>query len=282
MKRNKILALILALTMALSLCCTAFADLTVVDGEEITTDGGTGSVPVELEAEAARFSVTVPSVLPIDVDADGVVSVANNAKIVNESAGAVKVTNLTITGINGWETADFDTVNMATEKVGSKKVAMVVNNHKTTGATWTTPFVESEFPVMAGMNDTDSDELVITYDAKVPAQATSLTDVAVASIVFTVGWDLADDVVLPTMVTFSLSDAGSTVTAGPFTVTEGTTWDDFFTEHTEFAWDGVNSCVTYTDADTTTTYYVVDGEGNEVLNTAELETTTYTLVTSLT
>ena len=42
---------------------------------------------------------------------------------------------------------------------------------------------------MDGVNDGNTDELPIIYDAKVPAQATSLSDLTVANVIFTVGWD---------------------------------------------------------------------------------------------
>ena len=42
---------------------------------------------------------------------------------------------------------------------------------------------------MDGANATNTDELAITYDAKVPAQATELNGAVVANVVFTIGWD---------------------------------------------------------------------------------------------
>lgn len=161
----------------------------------ITTDGGNSSVPVELTAEAATFSVTVPTALPIEVDADGTVNVADDVAIVNNSPGAVKVTNMTITGAGNWAIVDWDSADMSTEKVGSTKIAMVINNDKTiadSGDGKLITFTEDNFPKMAGKNDGDTDELPITYDAKVPAQATELSDLTIANVVFTIGWDTGD------------------------------------------------------------------------------------------
>lgn len=188
MVTKKALALIMAVAMITSMSSTVFA-------EEITTDGGESAVPVPLTAEAATFSVTVPVSLPISVDAAGVVTVSNETKIVNNSYGAVKVTDMTIAAQNSWATVDFDTANMAAEKVGSKKLAMVINNQKTTGADKLTTFSEANFPRLEGVNDTDSDELPIVYDAKVPAQATALTDETVANVTFVIGWDTVAEVI---------------------------------------------------------------------------------------
>lgn len=171
--------------LALALVCTS---VTPVFAADITTSGGNSSVPVELTAKAATFSVTVPTALPIDVAADGTVTTAPDIAIVNNSHGAVKVTNMTISGADAWEIVDFDSANMSAEKVGATKVAMQINGDKTT-ADDTISFTEANFPKMDGANATDSDELAIVYDAKVPAQATALSDLTVANVVFTVGWD---------------------------------------------------------------------------------------------
>lgn len=52
---------------------------------------GPNEVLVELTTESAQFSVTLPTSLPVHVDADGVVTVATDAKITNNSAGPVKI-----------------------------------------------------------------------------------------------------------------------------------------------------------------------------------------------
>ena len=57
---------------------------------------------VNLDVEAPTFSVTVPTALPINVDANGEVTTSSDAKIVNNSHGSVIVTNVTVTGKNDW------------------------------------------------------------------------------------------------------------------------------------------------------------------------------------
>lgn len=182
MKNVKLLSGMLAMALACGLAVPAFA-------ADVSTAGGTGNVPVELTVETPTFSVTVPTSLPVSLKADGSVVTSNSVKIVNNSYGAVKVTNMTIAGADGWATVDYDTANMSAEKVDSKKIAMKINNDKTTGAN-AISFTSSNFPKMDGVNASTSDELSITYDAKIPAQSAQLTVAkTICNVIFTVGWD---------------------------------------------------------------------------------------------
>lgn len=156
---------------------------------DITSNGGNSNVPISLTAEAATFNVTVPTSLPISVAADGTVTTSSNVKIVNNSAGRVRVTGLKITGVDAWEIVNYDNANMANEKVGSTKVAMEINGDKTT-ADDTITFTASNFPALNGKGATSGKELPITYHAKVPAQSSAKTDISVANVTFTIGWDI--------------------------------------------------------------------------------------------
>ena len=92
---KKIISLVLAICMLASLAISASAANTV------DASGGTGTSSVTLSSTAdgsiggdpaaTKMSVTVPTVLPIAVGTDGTVSTATDAKIVNNSFGAVKV-----------------------------------------------------------------------------------------------------------------------------------------------------------------------------------------------
>ena len=95
------LAMVMALSMVACMATTAFAaDLSAFDGAGVKIDAtdGAGEVPVKLYAEGTTFSVTVPTSLPVSVDANGAVTVATDAKIINNSFGAVKVTDLKVVG----------------------------------------------------------------------------------------------------------------------------------------------------------------------------------------
>lgn len=184
---RKVLSTAMACAMMLALAVPTFAA-----GTSIDAPGGTGTTPVVLTAEATTFNVTVPTNLPITVAADGKVSVAENAKITNNSFGAVKVTSMTIEGQNTWATVDYDSTEMTEQKVDSKLVAMQINNDKTTGSD-TISFTPGNFPKLDGKNDGDTDELKVTYNAKVPAQSERIESETVANVIFTVGWDTAEE-----------------------------------------------------------------------------------------
>lgn len=183
MKIRKALALILALVMAVSMMAVNTM------AANITTSGSTGEVPVKLNVTAATFSVTVPTELPVSVAADGTYTYATDAKIINNSKGQVKVTNVAVTGVGDWEIVHYDDTDMAKEKVGAKKIALQINGEKTT-ADDSISFAAGNWAVMDGANDTDSDELPITYSAKVAPQADAISGESVVTIVFTIGWNV--------------------------------------------------------------------------------------------
>lgn len=178
---KKLLVVCLALIMVLGSMSVAFAD--------VTEAGSTGTTPVTLTTTAATFSVTVPTGLGISVAADGTVTCADAAKIINNGAGAVKVTAISVEAADGWTIVNFGK-DMSGVKVGAKEVGFEINELATTaeGALNTTNLATA-FPAIAAKNDGATDELAITYDATVSAQSSALDDVKVLDVVFTIGWD---------------------------------------------------------------------------------------------
>lgn len=177
---KKVLSTILAVTLLVSLAIPVFAT-------ELNMAGGDSSVPVTLTSTAATFSVTVPTALPITVTADGTVTTANDVKIINNSPGAVKVTNMTISS-GEWTEVDYDTIDVAALQTDSYVLAMSINGDKTTGDD-TITFTPANWPKMDGKNANTTDELPITYDAKLSIQTAENNDVTIATVVFTIGWD---------------------------------------------------------------------------------------------
>jgi hypothetical protein len=177
---KRVFSSILIVAMALALAIPVFA-------AELNTAGGDSSVPVTLTTTAATFSVTVPTALPITVSADGTVTTANDVKIINNSPGAVKVTNMTISS-GEWTEVDYDTIDVAALQTDSFVLAMNINGDKTT-ADNTITFTPSNWPAFDGKNAGATDELPINYDAKLSIQTAENTDVTIATVVFTIGWD---------------------------------------------------------------------------------------------
>lgn len=180
MIHKKIISSILAITMLASIGTTGFAQGTDLDDYVtpggISVPGGATDVPVELTVTPALFSVTVPSALPITVLEDGSVEVANNAKIINNSAGMVMVNNVEVSMKNGWELSEFDSdfVNMA---VNSKELGLTVNSVDAALGNIANGF--DIFPVNSSQD--------LKYDAKLAPQSESTSE-TIASLIFTIGW----------------------------------------------------------------------------------------------
>ena len=199
---KKIISLVLAICMMASLAIGASAANTV------DTSGGTGTSSVTLSSTAdgslggdpaaTKMSVTVPTVLPIAVGTDGSVATASDAKIVNNSFGAVKVNSVSIEAAQGWNLTAFgDKATLAKEKVDSNKfgfsislgngAAQVTDNKNASKQTLLDAAVEGCF--MSGVGDTSANSIGIAYDAIVTPVSEAVTNAAIASVLFIIAWD---------------------------------------------------------------------------------------------
>ena len=199
---KKIISLILAICLMASLATGASAANTV------DASGGTGTSSVTLSSTtdgslrgdpaATKMSVTVPTVLPIAVGTDGTVSTATDAKIVNNSFGAVKVNSVSIEAAQGWSLAAFGSKDtLAHEKVNSNKfgfqialgdgAAQLTDNKNASKQTLLTDAIEGCF--MSGVGDQAANSIGITYDAIVTPVSEAVTNTAIASVLFIIAWD---------------------------------------------------------------------------------------------
>ena len=199
---KKIISLVLAICMMASLAIGASAANTV------DTSGGTGTSSVTLSSTAdgslggdpaaTKMSVTVPTVLPIAVGTDGSVATASDAKIVNNSFGAVKVNSVSIEAAQGWNLTAFgDKATLAKEKVDSNKfgfsislgngAAQVTDNKNASKQTLLDAAVEGCF--MSGVGDTSANSIGIAYDAIVTPVSEAVTNTAIASVLFIIARD---------------------------------------------------------------------------------------------
>ena len=194
-------ALSMALCLSLSLMTAASAS------NEATSSGGTASSNVTLSSTedgslegspaATAMSVTVPTVLPIAVGTDGSVATASDAKITNNSYGAVKVSSVSIQAAEGWHLADFGT-NMADEKVDSNLIGfaltigggtqLATGESSTEAQTLLDTAIEGCY--MTGAGNQEGNAVAIAYDAVVSPVSSAVTNTGVASVVFTVEWDI--------------------------------------------------------------------------------------------
>lgn len=204
---KKIISLVLAICMLASLAISASAS-DLPSGNMVGESGGTGTSSVTLSSTAdgsiggdpaaTKMSVTVPTVLPIAVGTDGTVSTATDAKIVNNSFGAVKVANVSIEAAQGWNLTAFgDKATLAKEKVDSNKFGFQISlgngekkltdSKNASKQTLLTDAIEGCF--MSGVGDTSANSIGIAYDAIVTPVSEAVTNTAIASVLFIIAWD---------------------------------------------------------------------------------------------
>ena len=164
MSKKKLITLLLALTMILSLATGASA--------AETTEA---RVPVTLTVVnvAAPISCTVPACLPVSL-VDGYVVVANNAAITNTAkTGSIKVTKVDVQA-GTFEIGSYDDFS-----AGKNSIALSINGCSTKGAGALT-LADGAFPAIPAEKN-----LAIRYKAKVSASE-AVTNVNAATIVFTI------------------------------------------------------------------------------------------------
>lgn len=132
-----------------------------------------------------RFSVTVPACLPIAVSETGTVTTAANAQIFNNSAGTVMVTDIWVSGENGWSVVPYSR-NMASEKVDSRQIGLRLNNAETDmiGGDNTADLALASYEWIIEPDDV----LPLTYDAVVSANSYPIVRETVLTLYFVVGW----------------------------------------------------------------------------------------------
>lgn len=159
------------------------------DNTQKVDENGAADIPITVAREAATFSVTVPTSLPVTVAADGTVTVADNATIENNGSGAVCVKNVKVTASENWALASFDKSAMLKEAPGTKKVGLSITMGSKTAATSAAGQSED----IGSYDNTDitiaaGNKLKVTYDATIPAQPNGLAQEQAASVIFTIDW----------------------------------------------------------------------------------------------
>lgn len=199
---KKLFSLVLAICMIASLAISASAANTV------DASGGTGTSNVTLSSTAdgslggdpaaTKMSVTVPTVLPIAVGTDGTVSTATDAKIVNNSFGAVKVSSVSIEAAQGWSLTAFgDKATLAGEKVNANKFGFAISlgggaakqTDSKNASSQTLLSEAAEGCYMTGVGDETSNSIAVAYDAIVTPVSEAVTNTAIASVLFIIAWD---------------------------------------------------------------------------------------------
>ncbi|MEL7610164.1 MAG: hypothetical protein AAGU74_11775 [Bacillota bacterium] len=198
----KILSLVLVLSLMFCLAVSANA-------AEIDTSGGSGSTPVNLSSTddgsetgnpaPTAMRVTVPTALPMAMSQDGVVTTADNCRIINNSYGTVRVANVTITAADRWSLTAFgDRSSLAGEKVDSNKLGFALtlgegsqvatdSGNASTQTLIATPVTGC---YMTGVGDPTGNTVAVDYSAIVTPLSNAITNATVASVVFVIEWDI--------------------------------------------------------------------------------------------
>ena len=164
MDKKKLITLLLALTMILSLATGASA--------AETTEA---RVPVTLTVvnTVAPISCTVPACLPVSL-VDGYVVTANNAMITNTGKNsAIRVTKVDV------QAGTIEIGNFNDFTASKNSIALSINGCSTKGAGSLT-LVDGAFPAIAAEKN-----LAIRYKAKVSASE-AVTNVNAATVIFTI------------------------------------------------------------------------------------------------
>lgn len=139
------------------------------------------SSEVDLSAAAATFSVSVPTHLSVNIAADGTVTTASNAAIVNNGNGPVKISQVKVQTKNGWAIAPWGK-DFSNTPTGTKEFTMRINGE---GASESGNVPLAGFPTIPG-----GESLALTYDADAAVQSSAVNE-EIAEIVVTVDWDRA-------------------------------------------------------------------------------------------
>ena len=176
MRKKKLITLLLALTMILSLAVSASA--------AETTEA---RVPVTLTVvnTVSPISCTVPAALPVSL-VDGYVVCANNAAITNTGkTGAIKVTKVDVQA-GTFEIGSYDDFS-----AGKNSIALSINGCSTKGAGALT-LADGAFPAIPAEKN-----LAIRYKAKVSASE-AVTNVNTAATLLSISTSATRTRPLPT------------------------------------------------------------------------------------
>ena len=188
MNIKKVLCFMLSALMMVSAATPVVAQATEIN------KAGNGSSTVVLDMEATTFDVTVPTSLPIYVSADGEVTTADDAKIVNNGHAPIMIQGIEITEKNGWTMAESS--GLANEPVGSK-----------------TFYMEVSAPTL-GTTINGNKDLLIAYSGDIAPQSDALNE-DIADVTFTIGWQLASIPVNEYYGVLDIGDAGYRLTLNP-------------------------------------------------------------------
>lgn len=171
----------LSLCLLLSLCAIPTSAITLSSGNKpVTNSGEEQRVPVTLQVEVPTFSVTVPTSLPVHVASDGTRTVATDAKIINNSGGAIDVKSISVAVDSDWDMVAYNESKVPTSNV--KEFGLKINDKTSTNG----GFAWSDFTIDSA--GSGNNVLMLDYDVQLGTQMSAMDDEQLAEFVFTVAW----------------------------------------------------------------------------------------------
>lgn len=191
---KKIIAMIMVVAMLTAMSVVgASAAITESGGSDTTrveltygtlVDTDNDGVP-DTPDHGANFKVTVPTVIPFNVDSDGTVTTADNLKIQNQCNGQVDVTAVHANTVNGWSIVangtDFKKV-----PVDSKQFTFTLNGDNFGAGTSVDLALGSAWTTIDGQSD-----MALPYGGDFAVQSAKLEAGHIANVIFTVAWHTA-------------------------------------------------------------------------------------------
>ena len=162
--RNKLISSALALSMLATIAVPAFAE------EQ--------SSPITVDLQATVMNVTVPTKLPISVDANGNSVTTTTAHITNNSAAQVEVTDVKVVAASDWTIKSWNT-DWSSAVLGTKEFAFKINDNEVAAD----GIVDAELGVINGSGG----KLAFTYEGRIAPQD-GTGEVTLGNVVFTLGW----------------------------------------------------------------------------------------------
>lgn len=182
---KKLVSLLLSSALALSACIAAYAS------PVITYSGGSASSSVTLNLEpysggegttTRRFSVTVPTSLPLWVLSDNTTISASDVQIYNNSSDDVKVTSVKLNTYGKFKLVDYDS-NFTILDTNSYKFGMAINDDTFNANTKTLSMNADNWKKI-----TKSSTLPLSYTARFAPVTEAIKDLEIAEVIFTVAF----------------------------------------------------------------------------------------------
>ena len=182
MNAKRIISFLMAVILSAGMVSAQAAEITTPGGTALTdvTLGTDISVPVPPDIpEPEIFSAAVPAEIPIYMDSDGVITVADNLFVENRSSKAIRVTGIQVKGKNGWKAADFND-DLSAKEIGTKEISLSFRGDTTTdgGDVGVTP---DKWVIEKG------EKINIEEEVRLPRQVQSSKS-SIATVVWTLDW----------------------------------------------------------------------------------------------